>query len=107
MHHPIAKRCGAHQARFGLTYRELPVDARCVGEAAQLVLELEQFSFQVGGKVEHIGAIALALARLPESGEQGGEAGDAGIVIPQRRLGLGHPTRLRPERPSGSGDAAG
>jgi hypothetical protein len=28
-------------------------------------------------------------------------------VIPQRRLGLGHPTRLRPERPSGSGDAAG
>ena len=52
-------------------------------------------------------AEALALARLAERGEQGGEAGDAVIEIPQRRLGLGHLMRLRPEQPPGIGAVAG
>jgi hypothetical protein len=52
-------------------------------------------------------AEALALPRLAEGGEQDGKAGEAGIEIPQRRLGLGHLMRLRPERPPGPGVAAG
>ena len=83
VHHPIAERCGTHQAGLGFTNGEVAVGARCVGAALQLVLELKEFSLQIGAKGEHIGSVALALAGLAEGRKQCGKGRDAGVEIRQ------------------------
>jgi hypothetical protein len=67
VHHPIAKGSGTHQPGFGFADRELPIGARGVSEAAQLVLELKQLGFQIGAKGEHIRPIALAARRVEKA----------------------------------------
>lgn len=107
MHNSIAEGGGAHQPGLGFADHELAIGTRRVVEAAQFLLQQKHFSFQIGREGEHLRPVALAPAGLAESGEQSGEAGDAGIEIPHRSWGLAHPGRLRLGRPLGDGAFAG
>ena len=89
VHDAIAKGGGGDEARFGIANGEAAIGAWLVGEAPQLLLQLENLSLQAAVEGEHIGPVAFAALGGFGGGQQAGEAGEARVEI--MKEGLAHP----------------
>lgn len=81
MHHPVAVGGGADQARFGIADVELPVVGGPVLKTAQLALQPQKLSLQVGVEGQHIRAMALAPLGLTGGRMEMAEAGEARVEV--------------------------